>query len=420
MNRLILILIFISSYSFAYCQSSQICGNIGDPTGQCPGFAGVNVVITNVNGDILCQTTTTAGGNYCCTIDNSEFPIIICPNVDCPMDDQINIFDLVLIQNFILGLPNPNSPNGTWSPYFHYWADVNGDGTVSAADLALLRKYVYGILIPQSICRIISEKCKLESNQYNYWLCLGGCEYVADPFSANGNFEIFHIGDVNNSIIDGDCTKPLQNGGEEEYFKIPNSQSLVNKLNPSNNMSIGFEFYQKIRFLNLSIEIGNLGYGDFIFPIKDADYTIIDGKLHISYFSQKRNHFIDVKDILIVKDPVADFQYLVSNSAFVNNRNEMFGIDGTIRNSTKANTTIIDNFGNLIINFSDNIGIENNSVLSIYNTEGRLILHTKINSTNIEKHIEIDNLNQPNGMYILNILNSKGSIISSKKFLISN
>ena len=108
MNKIILSFILTLSYLIAVSQTSQICGKIGDPTGQSPGFAGVTVVITNEDGDILCETTTTVGGNYCCTINNSDFPIQICPKVKCPFDNTgINTLDLALIQKFILGLPNP-------------------------------------------------------------------------------------------------------------------------------------------------------------------------------------------------------------------------------------------------------------------------------------------------------------------------
>lgn len=429
MNRLILCLILVFTYVLIFGQTSQICGKVGDPTGNCPGFAGVTVVITNENGDILCETTTSVGGIYCCTINNSEFPIKICPKVKCPFDyNGISTLDLALIQKFILGLPNPSSPDGKWSPFFRLWADANGDGKVTASDLVLLRKYIVGIIQDPTtinICRIISEKCKLQfgSDPYNYQFCLNGCEFVDGPNSGNVNFEIFNIGDVNNTITDSDCTKPLQDDGGEENFRIPNSHSLVYNLNPDKSTSIGFDSYQQLSFLNLSIAIGNLGYQDLVFLINDAEYIIKDGVLHVSYFSQTKNQVLDVKDILIVKDRDADFQYLVSNSVFINNRGDIFGINGNqtkkARRNSLTNATVSENSGNLFLNLDDNLEIDDNSVITIYNTVGELVSRTQIHGKNIEKRIEVGNLNHPNGMYILNIQNSKGNILLSKKFVIT-
>ena len=426
MNRLILSLFLVFTYVLIFGQTSQICGKVGDPTGNCPGFGGVTVVITNENGDILCETTTTVGGNYCCTIDNADFPIRICPKVKCSTSNGLSTLDLVIIQNFILGLPNPASgSNGVYPPDFRFTADVNRDGKVTAQDLVILRKAILGILELPNYCRIISKNCKAQygNDPYNYEFCLNGCEWINGPTTGTVDFDLYHIGDVNNSAVDIDCTKPFQNDGEEESFKLPNSLSMVYNLNPDNSISIGFGYYQQLNFLNLSIEIGNLSLDDLIFPISNAEYIIKDGVLHISYFSEAKNQIVGVKDILIIKDRVADFQYLVSNSVFINNKGDIIGIDGnqtkTARRNLLTNTTISENSGNLILNLDDNLEIDDNSVINIYNTVGELVSHIQIQPNNIEKRIEVGKFNHPNGMYILNIQNSKGNILLSKKFVIT-
>lgn len=239
----------------------------------------------------------------------------------------------------------------------------------------------------------------------------------------NINFEIFHVGDVNNSTVDSDCTKPLKDSGGENNFRITNSQSLVYNMNLDKSISIGFSTYQQLNFLTLSIEIGNLSLDDLIFPISNAEYIIKDGVLHVSYFSEAKNQIMGIKDILIVKDRISDFQYLVSNSVFINNRGDIFGIDGkqtkTVLHNSLTNTTVSENSGNLILNLHDNLEIDNNSAINIYNTDGELISHIQIHAKNNEKRIEVGSFNQPNGIYILNIQNSKGNILLSKKFVVT-
>ncbi|MEZ4909383.1 MAG: dockerin type I domain-containing protein [Saprospiraceae bacterium] len=426
MNRLVLSLFLVFNYVLVFGQTSQICGKVTDPTGNCLGFEGITVVITNENGDLLCETTTTVGGNYCCTIDNSDFPIKICPNVKCNTLNGLSTLDLVIISSFILGIPNPASgSNGIYPPDFRFIADVNGDGKITAHDLSILRKAILGILPLPNYCRIISKNCKIQygNDQYNFELCLYGCEWINGPTAGTVDFDLYHIGDADNSAVDIDCTKPFQNDGEEDSFRLPNSLSMVYNLNSDNSISIGFETYQQLSFLNLSIEIGNLSLEDFIFPVSNAEYFIKDGILHIYYFSETKNQIVGVKDILIVKDFVPDFKCLVSKSVLINNRGDIYGIDinqtKTVQRNSLSNTTIYESSGNIILNLDDNLKIDDDTFINIYNVVGELVSHIQIHAKNIEKRIEVGNFNHPNGMYILNIQTSNGNILLSKKFVIT-
>ena len=233
--------------------------NVLDPTGTCTGFEGVTVKITNSSGALLCETTTGPTGAYCCNINIFQFPVRICPEVSCPFEGSgLSIFDLVRIQRYILGFPYDDSDiTKPYPPYYDYWADVNGDGKVTAQDLTVIRKIIRGEITGFNQCRIISKYCLDNyADPYEYdGFCLDGCQWV-DLFSSAGSaeFNLSHIGDVDNTFEDPDCTKPFQQTDTEiRSILSTNTEHLVHRVNHDRTVTVGFSQSKHVNMLNLSV-----------------------------------------------------------------------------------------------------------------------------------------------------------------------
>ena len=227
--NLFIVFIFLLLKTINFGQTTHVCGQILDPTGQCPGYEGVPVVFTNDSGGVICETTTNSSGGYCCPIPNSEFPITICAIPNCPWPFQnpgaagITTADLIRIQTFILSLPDPLNPSGIWPSDFLYWVDVNGDGKVTASDIVVLHQYLLGIIdVPMgNRCRVVPHWALNFEPSNNYY---NNCNTVFEPspfgFALGGNFNLYNIGDVNFSG-QPDCNLGDFAGGGTEAFVSP-------------------------------------------------------------------------------------------------------------------------------------------------------------------------------------------------------
>ena len=171
-----------------------------------------------------------------------------------------------------------------------------------------------------------------------------------------------------------------------------------------------------------SINIGNLDYDDFIFPIKYAEYIIKDGIIHISYFSDNKSQFINVKEILTIKGEIDISQTDIDNSIYLDHQGNIFEVKNIISatNNIKSNADIIESSGNLIVNFDEEISVDNISSIRIINPYGALILQGNYQKDIYRNCLEINNINIPSGLYILTAYNDKSNVLLSKKFMFLN
>ncbi len=406
-----------------------MCGSVLDPTGGCVGFAGVTVKINDSNGALLCETTTMPNGTYCCDIDSSDFPVVVCPEVFCPFDStMIKTSDIVGIQRYILGLPyDATDITKPYPPYYGYWADVNGDGQVTAQDLTYLRKSILGkpIVPPINFCRIISKYCLDNYTDADYYdgNCLNQCQWV-DAFSNSGavDFDLFLVGDVANQMADPDCKKPLkQSNTEIRNVLSTNTEQLVHRINHDRSATIGFTQSKRVNMLSLGIEVGVVNYEDIVFHVKDADYELLDGVLYITYFSEDICNYIEVKDLFSFKQEIALPVVVSEDSYFI----EHSGIVGKVASQMKRllsscskSVIIHENAGNIVIALDNEIQAEDISSVTVYNTAGIPVAHVDMKNSGYAGRLEINNLPLQAGAYILRANASNGLVLYSGRLMV--
>lgn len=282
-----------------------------------------------------------------------------------------------MIQRYILGFPYDSLDiSKPYPPYYGYWADANGDGVVSAQDLTDLRKVTLGVNTSFNPCRIISKYC-LENYTDPYYYdgyCLDGCQWV-DFFSPteSADFYLFHIGDVNNTFSDPDCTKPFQQEQTEIRSKfITLDEYLEQRVNFDRSVTVGFNQTKSINMLGLSIEVGDINYEDLVFHVNNVDNKISNGILYISYFSDGISDGIEVKDLFSIKHEREFFEIKSEDSYFI----EQSGKVGRLSNNivkyipiSNKSFVIHENDGNIVIALNQVLKSEEISYVTIYNTE---------------------------------------------------
>lgn len=426
--RIFLILLMTLSYVTLFSQTKQVCGSVLDPTGGCVGFAGVTVNITDSNGTLICEATTGPNGTYCCEIDISDFPVIVCPEVHCPFIGIITEKDIEAIQKYILGLPYDDTDiTKPYPPYYGYWADVNGDGKVTAQDLGILRKAIYIGNSNFNLCRIVSKYCLDNYDDTDYYdgFCLNQCQWV-EFFSTTGSgsvdFELFHIGDVYDQYADPDCKKPLQQDDTEIRSVLSmNTEQLIHRVNHDRTTTAGFNQSKRINMLLLSVEVGAVNYEDIVFHVKDADYELLDGVLYITYFSEDISNYIEVKDLFSFKQESALPVVVSEDSYFI----EHSGIVGKVASQMKSllsssskSVIIHENAGNIVIALDNEIQAEDISSVTVYNTAGIPVAHVDMQNSGYAGRLEINNLRLQAGAYILRANASNGLVVYSGRLMV--
>ncbi len=258
------------STSTLVAQTHQVCTKIKDATNQCPGFDGVNVTVKDRFGNVVCSGVSANGGEYCCTVNAESFPITVCSEVTCPVDDCINADDVEYLQWYILTYPNNPSVPGD----FFYWADINGDGLINSVDAVLIRKLYLGTGNITSACRLVSGGCRGGSLQYGI-TCYDNCTTFTNPSNINLDFWLYMLGDVDRSCVDLDCIKPLQEEEESEYFMFKSSEVPT---------EISAEYSLETSSLYCLVKNEN---------IQNIQYSLIDvhGNVVLNEYSTSQNRF---------------------------------------------------------------------------------------------------------------------------------
>ncbi|MCZ2102288.1 MAG: dockerin type I domain-containing protein [Chitinophagales bacterium] len=408
--------------------SKTVCGSILDPTGMCTGFEGVPVTIRSVNGQVLCNTTTGPNGTYCCTIHIKHFPVQICPEVTCldVVANGLATLDLVQIQRYILGFPYDESDiTKPYPPYYGYWADANGDGKVTAQDLTFLRKIILGITTDFNFCRIISKNCLENYTEPDYYdgFCLNGCELVNWSDASNPiDFNLFHLGDVNNSFEDPDCTKPFQQD-ETEIRSVISSivEQLIQRSNYDRTITVGFNETKRVNMLSLSVEVGSVNFEDLVFHVNNAEYELSDGVLYITYFSEDINDAIQVKDLFSIKQSSTFPNVLSEDSYFLEENGKVGKIANRIESLLSySNKSVIvhENAGNIVISLDKGMQAKDISSVTIYNSTGMVVSNIDVQNSGYANKLEINNVHLQAGAYIFRANASDGLAIYSGRLMV--
>jgi len=261
---------------------SAISGRVTTAMGD--DLESANVFTTAASTTFNSQTSTDVAGDYVfnSTPNSQDYEVRASKN-----DDYLNgvsTLDLVLIQQYILGMRSFDTP------YQVIAADVNGDERVSSLDLVDIRRLILGT-----------------TNQFNSeksWVFLDadqGFTSVDSPWplsetinigdlqsnQTNNHFTAVKLGDVNGNAIANSALAGTRSSVQTE-MKISNNEL---KANETTEIVLTHSYDEIIHGFQLSMEV------------KDLDITSIDingGTLPIS-------HYVIDNDILKLSDvyPVA-------------------------------------------------------------------------------------------------------------------
>ena len=388
MKKIMFFYLFVSSLAFSNLKlmaqgiTVDICGQILDPTGICIGFEGVQVDIKDAFGNVLCTTTSGVNGNYCCTVPVDATPVDICPHINCPGGNgSQEVIDLIDIQRFLLG--NPNNPSGIWPFDFTLWADVNGDGSISVADLVLLRDIILGANTEFNTCRLVNQNCLLTTSPPDFHTCYDNCLGEYDPFSLNDgtltNFLLFRIGDVNNSWSPApDCSVPLWT---ETQNQIVHRGHNANRKIYFDHFSgiINFETECTTHFLMLELEFDeDLDYTDFLVDNENLNMIVDKNRLIVSFFSNSIEEAILLKDIIKVHSTAKLTKINYKNSALISTEG-VFGLHLDIKGKPiDHNNNIIKITRQNIVTIFGHSDMANDMTIIVSSIDGRTLFTQQV------------------------------------------
>lgn len=402
----------------------DICGQILDPTGKCIGFEGVKVDIKDAFGNVICTTTSGLDGHYCCTVPANATPVDICPEINCQGKvEGLSTLDLIIIQRYILGLPNETDPNGTWPSNITLWADVNGDGSISVADLILLRNLILGNNTSHNTCRLVNQDCLVTRSPPDYHTCYDNCFGDYDPFSLNNgtytNFFLYRIGDVNNSWDPPPgCSAPLWTDKQDQW----EIRSLISKESIYyDNLSNKINFYveKSIYFLVLELEFEkDLKEDDFLIYNHSLKPFINENKLIITYFSNSLQDKIQLKEILKVTDRNSIKKTNFDNSALITDEG-VFGLELQIKPQLiKANSTLIKiaEHTNIVTIYDNSPHLREKKVI-ISTIDGKTVFMKEVRiSAEIGFEIDLAEVRASGLLYVTVQSKDTGDVTSTKLF----
>ncbi len=177
--------------------ASRIEGNVATEFGV--DVDEVEILISSDQSEYPMTIMTDAEGIFTSTNDehNHGFDYVIEAERDIEYLNGVSTIDIVIIQRHILGLANLDSP------YKMIAADVNDDQTITAFDLAELRKLILGVyseLPNNESWRFADAAQNLSlSNPFNYDELLSIVNL--NQHEDNMDFVGIKIGDVNESVI---------------------------------------------------------------------------------------------------------------------------------------------------------------------------------------------------------------------------
>lgn len=199
----------------AYCETfvdiqdnSNLCGPTGPLVSNVSGrtvkednqpIENVEVALVGTESDVI---NTNKEGNYAFSNVRNNVDYNIIPGKDGDDINGVSTYDLVLIQRHILGMELLNSP------YKLIAADINNNGSVSAADLTELRKLILGVIpgyTKNTSWRFVDAAHKFD-NPADPWSGFIPEFYGINKLRSNMdvNFIGVKVGDVNNDAVGAD------------------------------------------------------------------------------------------------------------------------------------------------------------------------------------------------------------------------
>jgi len=413
-RNVVMSLLFIFGLSSSMIGQENICGTIFDAGGNCDGIAGVDIIIRDSQGNIICQTVSGLNGQYCCTLPQNpsggsvpfSYPLTVCPSAQCYDYSGIKQSDLDLVQNYVLGIPS------SYPPDFELWADVNGDGVVDTIDLVILYKIINNrTLAPEEIfnqCRIISEQCRnawINTDPYNLRLCLldNGCVTVPNSSPSNGsiNFYLYQVGDADTDS--DDCIKPLWE--PTTTTRKFNSIHLVAS-KEANQTQLGIENVTA-KYALLEFDLPNY------LSIEDVEINVPyfyskgkSGRHNILIYSEKQKA-TNLDQILTIKQLLNNNELAeikVEGSILLDNCNT-FNLIGI---SYKGNSKFLyAHQTNRLLFYQDELVTDNCNIM-IIDQIGRVLLQKNINLDFGINEIPLENILSSSGIYFAKVSHSNG------------
>lgn len=397
--------------SFVLQAQNQVCGNVLDPSGNCPGFSGVNIVIKDVNGNVVCSGLQTGtDGSFCCEVDPSLYPITICAEVNCTNTIQLSTLDLAIIQQFILGVP------GNYPAYFFYLADINGDGYVNSVDLVELRKVILGTKTAPNpefpeLCRIINEDCLfLYGSDPGAWnLCIGlnnHCTVINSAFGIGDpiNFYLFNVGDADQNSMG--CTKPLR----DDIILSSRNQTLEFKYNILHDgLELRLASEIELNMLVLSFSIGDITIEDIEIFDERLDYSLEDGDLHISYFSDRPDDKIIIKNLVRLKSKRFKNDVKFERGSLIDANGRLYDLSISGMNAETIEDKTVGSFDTI-----------EGQILQIIKQDGSIIDVQKNHLFTNELFRLQENFNLTSGIYFLKIKNEITGQTGNRKLVVFN
>ncbi len=249
-----------------------ISGNISNPIAQ----AGMNNIEVDLQGASE-QVKTDEDGNYGFSPMPEGGQYTVMPDKDGELLNGVSTFDILLIQQHILGM------NVLESPYQQLAADVNNDRRITGGDIIDLRKAILGIEneFPNNTSwRYIDQEFTFSSGEplnedfeENY-----GIESLEEAMTAV-DFYAVKVGDINGNasgMAEGRSSKALNFAVDNVEFKEGQTFSLPVRAKDFENL-LGFQMtleYNEYNMEILQVESGALELGANNIALHDEEAAI--------------------------------------------------------------------------------------------------------------------------------------------------
>lgn len=267
--------------------SEELSGMVESVSSSCPntqnlGVEGVNITITDSNGEPVCDVETGNDGSYRCEVC-PELDVTICADVDCPEPCGLTAADISIFRQIVLGVKIPLG----WNVMA---GDATQDGLLNTLDLLCLERKLLGFTAtPGSNCDV-EDWCKFVSQENLDNLQIntpgigvgydepGNCSTTSVPASSiKTHFKRIMIGDV-----DGSCNDCIHGDGMgSNMLTIPFDQST------EGNVST-LTFSDDVDFLFLNFEVEGKVDEVFIRSSREVvmDYNQLGSQLRLCAYSE--------------------------------------------------------------------------------------------------------------------------------------
>ena len=286
--------------NFGACSGTRISvrGKVQTEAGV--PMSDVRIALDPFDSELIIIDDTDSEGNYAFNNVAAGQRYEIIPDYEGKYDEGISTLDLVLIQRYILGLGDLDSP------YKIIAADINGDEGVRGSDVVLLRKLILGVdneMGGNESWLFVDEDHQFadQSDPFpvNYTI-------ATEPVTTNVSKDIvaIKVGDVNlsSSNLNGESTE-IRSNPTTLYIKDQVLSPLA-----SQEVSIYSASTMEVAGFQMAIDLGNvelLSVKAGLLQLKPSDYVYVDGILKISY-ADNASVPVDINDVLFTVEIMAN------------------------------------------------------------------------------------------------------------------